>query len=252
MKKTTMILLVAAAIVLTSCFKNGHASSVFSLGTTFEMSETDTGQYIKDSLMYSPEFSWEQVSFFKSQSAGLNQGYQGGFVLSMKKGDPEESADLTMLSSADPGAGAEGSTYYMAFNQTNSMPQYDIQYDFSSYYSATSSIMGFYVCNSLYNSKLADEGKIVDGDFLKLTVEFYNSGNLVGTVDKYLIDYYTTRQLTMINKWDPWDIQKELKDAGTPTIGSFDAIRFRLQASGNEIKPCFCLDNFLIQLSVEY
>ena len=54
MKKTTMILLVAAAIVLTSCFKNGHASSVFSLGTTFEMSETDTGQYIKDSLMYSP------------------------------------------------------------------------------------------------------------------------------------------------------------------------------------------------------
>ena len=87
---------------------------------------------------------------------------------------------------------------------------------------------------------------------MKVTVEFYKAGNLVGSAEKYLIDYYTTRQLVMVNEWDVWDIQKELKDAGNATIGSFDGVRFRLQASGSEIKPCFCLDNYLIRLDVEY
>ena len=247
-----MILLGAAAIILASCIKAGRASSVFSVGTTFEMSESDLEQYMVDSLMYAPEFSWENVTIFKSQSAALNLGYEGGFVLSRKKGNPNESDDKTMLSSADPGAGAEGSSFYMAFNQTYSMPQYDIEYDFSSYYTAESSIMGFYLCNSLYNSQLADEGKIYEGDYLRLTVEFFKGGNLVGSVQKYLIDYYTTRLLTMVNKWEAWDIQKEIKESGATTIGSFDAVRFRLEASGSQIKPCFCIDNYTVQLSVEY
>ena len=252
MKKTTMILLVAAAIILASCVKAGRASSVFSIGTTFEMSESDLEQYMVDSLMYAPEFSWENVTIFKSKSASINQGYEGGFILSMKKGNPYEPDNLTMLSSADPGAGAEGSSCYMAFNQTYSMPPYDIEYDFSSYYTAESSIVGFYLCNSLYNSMLADEGKIYEGDYLRLTVEFFKGGNLVGSVQKYLIDYYTTRQLSMVNKWEAWDVQKEIRDSGATSIGSFDAVRFRLEASGSQIKPCFCLDNFIVQLSVEY
>ncbi|MBR7003597.1 MAG: DUF4465 domain-containing protein [Bacteroidales bacterium] len=252
MKNSFKIVMVVAAVALvTSCMETKRATSTFSLGTTFEMTDYEIEKNVVDSIMFSPMFSWENVTYFHAMASGHNLGYQGGFVFSTKKGKVDDSEDMRVFSSADPGAGALCSLCYLAYNKTPNMPKYDIEYDFSGYYSAISSILGFYVCNSLYTKMLNDNGEINPGDYLKLKVNFYKADNLVGSVEKYLVDYYTSNILKMVNEWEAWDIGKELSESNK-SIGSFDAIKFEVETSGGNLRPCFCLDNFIIQLSVEY
>ena len=250
MKNSTLILLAAVSLVVSSCFERGRSSSTFALGTNFEMNDYDIEKYTKDSIMYAPEFSWDNVTTFKAQVAELNQGYQGGLVFSTKKGSSDDPELMRLFSSGDPGAGAMDSKCYMAFYQTAAMPDYDIVYDFSSYYSASASIMGFYICNTKYTAMLIEEGKIAPGDFLKVKVEFFNSGASVGSAEKYLVDY-TGSKLESVDEWYAWDIAKELQE-NKGSIGNFNQVKFHVESSSSEIQPSFCLDNYMIQLSVEY
>ena len=255
MKNLSLIGLAAVLLLSASCMEKGRSSATFSLGTDFELADYYLEQVLRDSLMFAPESSWESIMVFKSQSSSMNENYQGGLVLSTKKGSSDDPESLTMFSSADPASGALNSLCYMAYYRTGSMPDYDVVLDFSSFSSANSSMVGLYVCNSLYNSMLAWDDKIRPGDYLKLRLEFFNktTNASVGAIEKYLVDYTNSSVgLKMVNEWEPWDIGKELQNTNI-SIGSFDAIRFYpVESPGSELKPCFCLDSFFIQLSVEY
>lgn len=254
MKNSILIVLAAAMLLSVSCVEKGRSSATFSLGTDFELADYYLEDVLRDSIMFAPENSWESIMFFKSQSTTMNEGYLGGLVLSTKKGSADDPESLTMFSSADPGAGALNSNCYMGYYRTATMPDYDIVLDLSGYSTASSSIIGFYVCNSLYTSMLAWDNRINPGDFLKLKVEFFNkdTGAFVGSIDKYLVDYTNPSVgLKMVNEWEPWDIAKELQNTSA-SVGSFTGVRFSLESNGSEFKPCFCLDSFFVQLSVEY
>ena len=58
MKHSFKIVMVVAAVALvTSCMETKRATSTFSLGTTFEMTDYDIEKNVVDSIMFSPMFS---------------------------------------------------------------------------------------------------------------------------------------------------------------------------------------------------
>ncbi|MBQ8061115.1 MAG: DUF4465 domain-containing protein [Bacteroidales bacterium] len=253
MKNSIKVLAAFAAILsLVSCMEKGtRSSSTFTLGTTFEMYESDMPKYVVDSMMFSPTFSWEQITYFNSKSAELNQGYEGGFKFNIKHGWTQDTDDQAYFTSASNAAGAYDSNCYLGFLQTPTMPDYDIVFDYSGYYTANSQIIGCCINNTEYTMRLYEAGEIQDGDFLKVIIEFYNNNNLVGSLDKYLVDYVTTRELQIVKEWEDWEMAKEMQDKKI-TMGSFDSVKFRVETSSGKFVPCFCLDNFMIQLSVEF
>ncbi len=249
MKNFIRILVVAVFVAsLPSCVKPQNSSATFALGTSFEIPESDIASFSKDSMMYSPILSWDQIMTFNAQADAANTGYQGGFMLSFKKGSPEDSETQAVFCSADPGAGASESKCYLAFRQTGTMPSFDITFDYSAYISASSSVVGCYICNSECTKRMADNGEFQDGDYLKVVMEFYRGLQLIGSLDKYLVNYSAGKDAVMVNEWEIWDMGTQ----SNGSITSFDAIKIRVETSRPAIEPCFCLDSFVVQLSVEY
>lgn len=241
----------AAILSLASCIDKGQrASSVFSLGVSFEISENDLEKYVVDSMMCSPTFSWDEIIYFNSRTSEFNQGYEGGFKLNTKSGSDQDTDEQAYFTSAGPSAGIN-SLCYLGYLKTPSMPEYDIEFNYDGYYSAQSSIIGCCINNTEYTMRLRDAGEIHDGDFLKVIVDFYNKGTLTGSLEKYLVDYVSSRELKIVEDWEEWDMAKYMQDNNI-VIGSFDAVKFRVETSGGKFVPCFCLDNFMVQLSVEY
>lgn len=247
---TKLSLALAVALSLSSCFKDQPSSATFNQNVSFEMNEVAFEQYFRDSLMYTHTFSLDDVVFFNTACDNLNKGFIGGFKISALYGGPGTSDDLALYASADPGQGASGSNFYMTFNQAPMMSGYDIEYKLTGYKSAETMILGCCVCNTLYNSRLADEGLIESGDYLKVTFEFFKNDTSLGSISKYLIDY-SGSELKMINNWTEWDMASELAKENT-TIGSFDKTKIRFEIQGTYIEPCFCFDDYLIHLSVVY
>ena len=127
---------------------------------------------------------------------------------------------------------------------------YDITLNLGQFTTADARIVGLCLCNSLYNSRLAKDGLIAPGDYLKLVVEFYNNNTLVNSFEKYLVDY-TGSDLKMLNEWTEWDISSEASK-NSVQIPTFKDSKFKLEVKGENLKPCFCLDNYLISASVTY
>ena len=239
---------VIAVLVVYSCNKPGHSSASYNLGVTFEVNISENPQ-MKDSIVTAPHYSWDQVIYFNSQASDVNVGYTGGFALSAKKGSAEDSEDQARFVSADSGAGSGKSNCYMGFLQTASMPKYDIQLELAEFYSATSSIVGCMVCNSESTKRYAEEVGFEPGDFLRVSFEFYKSDMPVGSLEKYLVDYVSGTELKMVNEWEVWDMSEKETKVNIPT---FDAIKIRVETSRQQIEPCFCMDDFVVFLSVEY
>ena len=246
-----IVLFVTLTFMAASCIdKNQRSTSTFALATTFEMTERDIPEYVVDSMMFSPDFSWEQITFFHSRSQALNVGYEGGFKFNTKQGGDQDTEEQSYFTSAGPSHGHEGSLCYLGYLQTYSMPDYDITFDYSQYYSCHANILGCYVNNSEYTMRLYESGQIQPGDFLKVTIEFFNDDKPVGSMDTYLVDYIG-RELEIVEDWEPWDMGKQIEEDKL-TVGNFNAVKFHVETSGGLLKPCFCLDNFIVQLSVEF
>lgn len=251
MRNLTKLLLCAAVMTpLVSCIEGQPSNATFSQGVTFELDEFTFGDHFKDSLMFLPQISFDQLIYFNSSCDAENQGFRGGFKISALRGGEETPDDLAVFASADKTAGISGSSFYAGFLRSPSMPDYDITLNLGQFKTAETKIVGLCVCNSLYNSRLAKEGLIAPGDYLKLVVEFYNNNTPVNSFEKYLIDY-TGSELKMLNEWTQWDISSEAAKSSVP-IATFKDSRLKLEAKGANIKPCFCLDNYLIQAAVTY
>ena len=251
MKYLTKLLLCAVLMAaLVSCIESQPSSATFSQGVAFEMDEFTFSDHFKDSLMFLPQISFDQLIYFNTSCDGENQGYKGGFKISALKGGPETPDDIAVFTSADKSAGINGSFFYAGFLRAPNMPDYDITLNLSQFTTADAKIVGFCLCNSLYNSRLAKEGLIAPGDYLKLVVEFYNNNTLVNSFEKYLVDY-TGSDLKMLNEWTEWDISSEASKSSVQ-IASFKDSRLKLEVKGENLKPCFCLDNYLITAAVTY
>lgn len=247
MKNLTRILFVVLAVMaLYSCEDYKRSSASYYLGVTFETSSMTPG--LVDSVVYSPLLSWDQIVYFKAEAKDVNVGYEGGFVLSSKKGSPNDTDDMARFVSADPGAGAEKSSGYVGFYKGDKMPDYDVVLDLRGYYTATSSIVGCYLCNSELTKRFSETVGFEPGDYLRVVFDFYKSDLLVGTLEKYLVDYSGT-ELKMVNEWEAWDMTETETKVKIPT---YDSIKINVETSRPEIVPCFCMDDFITYLSVEY
>lgn len=247
---TKLSLALAVVLSMTSCFKHERSSASVNQNVNFEMNELAYEKYFQDSLMYTTKFSLDDVIVFNTACDNLNRGFIGGFKVSTLFGGKETSDEMARYASADPRQGMSGSMFYMTFNQAPFMSGYDIEYILDNYYSAETQILGCCVCNTLYNSRLAEQGLIEPGDYLKVTFEFFNGDTSVGSISKYLIDY-TGAELKMINEWKEWDMAGELQ-AEKAYIASFDKTKIRFEIQGSFIEPCFCFDDYLVHISVTY
>ncbi|MBP3270399.1 MAG: hypothetical protein J6L98_06935 [Bacteroidales bacterium] len=251
MKNSTKLLSIAAILFsMVSCMEKERATATFTQGSSFEVNDVNFQNYIIDSLMFTPTISFDDLIFFNSSCDETNKGYKGGFKLSTLKGGVNTSDEMAIYASADRVAGVGGSLNYMAFNQTSSMPDYDVTFYLDNFYRADVSMYGCAICNTLYNKRLAEQDKIAPGDYLKVVFEFYYNDALAGKVDKYLIDYRSS-PLVMLNEWTEWDIAKQIADDNI-IIGSFTDVKIRFEKSGQYIMPNVCVDNFIAQFSVTY
>lgn len=241
------LVLVAAA----SCGETKRSTSDFVQVTNFDMDEYSIEQYFVNNLMYAPFLSWDGVCQYNSSADELNRGYRGGFVLSVRKGAEDMPDELAMKTSADPYGGSNGSNGYMVFTQTSSMPESDISYDLSSFYTAATSSYGFDVCNTLYNKRLQEQGLISSGDYLKVKAEFYKGKTLVGSLEKYLINYKSVDEPVMENEWVGWNMTSGNENTNI-TVSNFDSVKFIVETSGAHIDPSFCMDNYCTRFNVEY
>ncbi|MBQ6254129.1 MAG: DUF4465 domain-containing protein [Bacteroidales bacterium] len=254
MKNSIKILLLSSAMIIAgSCnkFSGERSNASFDVDTSFELTDTEIEKYLTDGLMFGPSFTFDQVIYFMSGYEASVSGYTGGFLLSNRtEDDPGSDSNLASYTTACPDGGALTSRCYMVYRQTSTTPEFDIKYDFTSYYSGNAQIVGCYICNTLYNKRLGEDGDIKSGDFLKVTFEFYNHSTLLGSVEKYLVDY-TGSELIMVNDWEPWDMNKQMEDeGGTPE--NTDAVKIKVTCSGASLKPEFCMDSFVSRVNVVY
>ncbi|MBR5175006.1 MAG: DUF4465 domain-containing protein [Bacteroidales bacterium] len=247
--KLTLIAMVVLAAV--SCKEPQRSSANVVQVTSFDMDEYSIEAYFQDGILFAPMLSWDDVCFYYSSSDDVNKGFRGGFRVSVLNANDDTSEEQALITSADPAGGAEGSRGYAVFSQTYSMPESSITYKLTSFYSAIVTAYGCEVCNTLYNKRLADEGKILEGDYLKVKAEFFNGTTLLGSLEKYLIDYVSGAELKMDNEWTAWNM---VTDSGTTgsSFSGFDSVLITVESSGSRIDPAFCLDNYSIRLSVEY
>ena len=244
---------IAAFILIysVSCREVGPSTSTFTFATTFELEDTEAHSYLVDSLMYLPEFSMEEISYFFSRSLEINSGYEGGFKISTKKGVENADDPNAIFTSAGSSAGALDSKYYLGYLRTGIMPDYDIKFDLSSYSSGSCMVVGCYINNSEYTKRLYDAGEIKSGDFLKVTMEFFKNGSFLGSWSKYLVDGINKLEPEVVTDWYPWDVAKETKEKSV-VYNDVDAVRFIVETSPGKLKPCFCIDNFTVRADIVY
>jgi len=204
-----------------------------------------------DSLYYNKYVMLDEYSALVTNCEDVNSGYVGGgWKVSMKKGGTEDSMDLMMFTSAGKYAGLTDpktnftNKAYAVFNAP-SMSTYDIVFKYQDYFTkSTCNVHGFYINNTKYVEKLADEGKIGEGDFLKVTAQFYKSDIQVCTEEFYLVDY-TTAEHKVVRDWTAWVMDSAKSH-------DVDAIKFSISSKSGSLPQAFCLDYFVAAVSVEY
>ena len=247
---TKLGLLASVLLTLVSCKPAERSTASYYENDSFEMDDVVILEYFNDGLMFSPYLTWNQITYFCSQSDETNIGYRGGFKLSSREGSELDDAEQATFTSAGEGSGVNGSNCYMAYLKTPYMPEYDIKINLANFYSSNVSPVGCYIVNSLYNSRLKEQGLIEKGDLLKVIVEFYSGGQMVGSLGKYIVDY-SGPELKMADTWTEWNMSEQAKDEGI-TIPSYDAVKFKVEVTGEHLKPCFCIDTFVTFLKVVY
>ena len=227
-------LAVVIASFIVACSEPQRSSANFVEASSFDMSDYSIETYCQDGFMFAPSLSWDNVCYFCSSSEDMNKDFRGGFILSTHKGTEDTPEERSFVISADQQGGLMASVGYLVFS--------------ASIYS-----YGCYVCNTLYNKRLEDAGLLSDGDYLKVTAEFYKGSSLVGTKEKYLIKYTSGEDSVMENEWVAWNMGSEKTgDTSSAVLSNFDSIQFKIETSGSKIDPSFCLDSFCVQLDVVY
>ncbi len=123
------------------------------------------------------------------------------------------------------------------------MPEYDFSYYLDRYTIASVRFIGFFINNTAAVQRLYENDGIAEGDYLKVTAEFFNKGKSVEKAEKYLVDYRGPENV-IVKDWEAWDLSEK-------TIICTD-IKFKVETSSEKFAPCFCADNFASSFDVQY
>lgn len=165
-----------------------------------------------------------------------------------EKGGAEDTDELLIFTSAgkyagytEPKTGFANKTYAVYFPSMSS--GYDIVFKYKDYFTkSTCNVLGFYINNTKYTEKLAEEGKIADGDYFKVTATFFKNDLPVCTEEFYLVDY-TGAEHKIVKDWTAWDMK---------TARGYDVDAVKFSVSSTTLLPTFCLDILLASVAVEY
>lgn len=250
--KNSIKLLVLAAIstAFVSC-ENKPSTLSYSMASQFGYVTEYPEQFpVQDSLYYNKYVMLDNYSALVTNCDDVNSGYNGGWKVSLKKGGAEDTYDLMLFTSAgkyagytDPKSDLKNKAY--AVFSAPSMATYDIEFKYQEHFTkSTCNVYGFYINNTKYVEHLADEGRIKDGDYLKVTAQFYKNDIAVCAEDFYLVDY-TGAEHKIVKDWTAWEMSNAQKF-------DVDAIKFSLTSASGTLPTAFCLDLLVASIAVEY
>lgn len=251
MKNSIKLFILAAITTVAVSCENKPSTMSYTLGGQFGyIAEDPTNYPVIDSLYYGKYIMLDNYSALcTSCDDVVNSGFTGGWRVSLKKGGMDQSDDALTLASAGLYAGVTNtnsgysSKAYAVYIPSGE--KYDVVFKYSSYFTkSTCYVSGFYINNTKYVEKLAEEGQIADGDYLKVTATFYKNDNEVVKEDFYLVDY-TGAEKKIVKDWTAW----EMKDASKFDV---DAIKFNVTSNNGTLPQSFCLDFLIAAITVEY
>lgn len=245
-----LIALAAVAIAAISCENKPSTMSYTLAGQFGYVAEYPQEFPMVDSLYFNKYVMMDDYSALCSSCDEANSGFNGGWKISLKKGSDKDSEELQMYTSAGPYAGLTDSkkgyaSKAYAVYSPSMTPDADIVFNYKKYFSkSTCYVTGFYINNTKYVEKLAEAGKIADGDYLKVTATFYKDDIAVCTEEFPLVDY-TGSEKKVVKDWTAWDMSNARQF-------DIDAIKFDVSSSSGIFPPVFCLDFLVASISVEY
>ncbi len=249
MKNSIKLFTLAAIIIAAASCERKPSSMSYTLTGTFSYVPASPTDYpAVDSLYYNKYIYLDGYSALCTSCSGVNSGFGGGWKVSMKKGGTADSEDLQKFTSAGKYAGYTETTSgfadkaYAVYSPSLSAG-YDIVFNYKNSFSKSScNVLGFYINNTKWVEKLAEEGKIADGEYLKVTATFFKNDTAVCKEEFDLVDC-TGSERKIVKDWTAWDMK-------TARGYDVDAVKFSL--SSNSLPQSFCLDLLMAAVSVEY
>jgi len=249
MKNSIKLFILAAIIIVAASCENKPSTMSYTLTGNFSyVLDLPEAYPTVDSLYYNKYIMLDNYSALCTSCNDVNSGFSGGWKVSAKKGGAEDTDELLIFTSAgkyagytEPKTGFANKTYAVFFPSMSS--GYDIVFKYKDYFTkSTCNVLGFYINNTKYTEKLAEEGKIADGDYFKVTATFFKNDLPVCTEEFYLVDY-TGAEHKIVKDWTAWDMK---------TAKGYDVDAVKFSVSSTTLLPTFCLDILLASVAVEY
>lgn len=241
-----------AALSLVSCLPEADYSQTVDVNASFEYGEVG---FDADSLFYKSEqgigIGWGALGFLHKVDT-VNWNFEGGVLLSYKKGALYDPSDTVALAKSDSLVFAQDryrvntpkdtvnlNSYLVYYQNPDSakMPEHDVVFLVQSNGACQAKLC--FVNNTSYVAyKVAQVFE--PGDRLTLTATGYLKGTKTGDASIHLADFSAQKD-SIVCTWTAFDLTK---------LGSFDAIDFDLISTKEEVPAYFCMDHFIASVTV--
>lgn len=241
--KRILIIFMSLAL-FSSCLKDGPGMSTkYQLVASFQYSGL---KFNADSTFVNKGdtigFGYGALNFLHSLEPKTLE-HQGGFILSCLETPKSGSTEgLKNRYRAFVPLESYSDNVYAVFYQNedaSKMPQHDVEFAFKE--NGFCSMSGCYVANTV---EVADfiRANFEVGDRLTLKATGYFKGEKTNSVEMNLADFSAQKD-SIVSVWTTFDLSK---------LGSIDFVDFEMISSKPEIPTCFCMDNMVAQVEIEY
>lgn len=240
-----ILLFIASAIMASSCLDDGFQSyQSYTLVSTFEYSEIN---FLPDSTCFNtttPDgFGYDIMNFYHVLDPGKIR-VDGGFLLScqqMPRSKNTEGLDNAYRCYLEKFP-AQAQNIYSVFIQNPDpylMPKNDIAFPYKE--NGTCVAQGCFVTNTV---EVADSIKanFKLGDRLTLKAVGYLNGVKTGEADMNLADFSAVKD-SIVSTWTAFDLTK---------LGSFEYVDFEVSSTNPNIPTNFCMDNFTVNIELNF
>ena len=247
-----LVVVFVAALSVVSCLPEADYSQTAVVSANFEYTDAP---YDLDSLFYKSNMGlgigWGSLGFMHKVDT-TTWTFEGGVLLSQKKGTLYDPADTMALAKSDSLVFAQdryrvnsvkdtvNNNSYLVYYQnpdSSKMPEHDVLFLIEE--NATCQAQYCFVNNTGYVAyKVAQT--FAPGDRLVLKATGYLDGSKTGEASMFLADFSAQKD-SIVSKWTAFDLSK---------LGVFDAIDFDLVSTKDEVPGYFCVDYFTAQVTV--
>lgn len=252
MKLRTILCALALAAAASSCIKGSYKSN-FTAYCSFE--SDDMTVYTKDSIKFDMDFVQGNSLYVYGKRDEDDSRFLGGFMLTKLKDSKIEEGHITgnfksVYSVAADTAGylSRGCAIFHDSKSSLTMPAHEMEFAYSK--NGTCGLTRMMVANTNYVVNTAKFGNPSLGvrafnspeDKLVLKVTAYRNGLEVTTVSKTLLSYDDRDGLKANIGWRKMDVSK---------ITSFDQLDFSLECNVENFPLYCCIDEMILNVSVE-